>query len=98
MSPARKRLFANDPHAALLHALTDYDRKQAAKPGMHNPYALPQYMRRLTEVQELVDGGATWRNALTRGFSGRLLDVCLRAIGEPKSTAEEQRSGRWMFA
>jgi len=66
----------------LIHAVTEYDRKQSAKRGW-NPYALTQYRARIEEVdQEPAPAYAA--------FTGRMLDVCLKAVGQAKSTDNEQ--------
>lgn len=81
---------------ALLHALTSYDRRQEAaarRPGRyHNPYALAHYCGALQRTDERVAAGLTLREALVMSFCGRLLDVVLRAAGEPLSTDSEQRA------
>lgn len=74
--------------AKLVHALTDYDSKQSKKRG-YNPHALGIYFQRIDEVCTDVENGQLARAALLNGFSDRLLDVCLVAIGEPKFTADE---------
>jgi len=79
-------------HDTLLHALTEYDRKQSSKRG-YNMYALPQYIGRLHDIDADLAQGADLRAALTAAFCGRLLDVCLKAVGLPKSTDGEQRGG-----
>lgn len=80
----------------LKHAVTAYDRKQAeraarSRRGYHNPYALPQYFQAIDSAMEEIQAGASVRDALTMSFSGRLLDVCLVAVGEPKATISEHR-------
>lgn len=77
-------------HHKLTHALTEYDRKQSTR-KYYNRYALPQYFGALQSVTEAVDGGQSLRKALTDNFCGRLLDVLLKSVGEPKSTDSEQR-------
>jgi len=72
----------------LRHALTAYDRRQS-KRKYYNRYALGQYFQRMDSVCADIDKGASPRQALIRGFNDRLLDVCLKAIGEPKFTKEE---------
>ena len=74
----------------LVSAATEYDKSQSTKPG-HNPYALPQYFAAIDQVEkDHFDNGLTIREALVRNFTGRLLDVMLKAVGLPKSTREEQ--------
>ncbi len=85
--------FAPGAYTKLVMALTEYDRKQEGKPG-YNRYALPQYLGAAQRAQELVNSGETVRNALIKCFSGRLLSVALKAVGEPKGTDDEIRWGR----
>jgi hypothetical protein len=75
--------------AKLVMAVSAYDRRQAAKPG-YNRYALPQYMGAVQQVEEELEAGTPLRQAIVKNFCGRLLDACLRAVGEPISTREEQ--------
>lgn len=78
-------------HDKLLHAVTEYDRKQSTKRG-HNMYALSHYLGALNQrVLPMIEQGVPVRQAILKGFCGRLADVCLRAVGEPKSTDAEQR-------
>lgn len=74
--------------SALIHALTEYDRKQSTK-RFYNPHALGIYFQRVNAVCADIERGATPRAALLAGFNDRLLDVCLRAIGESKSTPDD---------
>jgi hypothetical protein len=75
----------------LLHAVTAYDEKQSTKKG-YNMYALSQYIGAINErVIPALESGTPLRQAILKGFCGRLLDVCLKAVGEPKSTDAEQR-------
>jgi histidinol-phosphate/aromatic aminotransferase/cobyric acid decarboxylase-like protein len=76
----------------LVHVATEYDRKQALKPG-YNLYALPQYLEAIHSAMDYIDLGHDPRQVLVGHFSGRLLDKMLRALGEPKSTREEQTGG-----
>ena len=39
-------------HFKLVHAVTEYDRKQSTKRG-YNPYALGQYLQRIQEFDEV---------------------------------------------
>lgn len=75
----------------LLHAVTAYDEKQSTKKS-YNMWALPQYIGAINErVIPALESGVSLREAIRSGFCGRLLDVCLKAVGEPKSTDAEQR-------
>jgi hypothetical protein len=84
--------------AALLSAITAYDQRQA-RGKFYNPYALPQYADALTRAMAAFNGGldralepdAAMRSALVSCFTGRLLDVVLKAVNLPKSTDREQR-------
>jgi hypothetical protein len=73
----------------LVHVVTEYDRKQEAKRGF-NRYALAQYLQALDCVGNDIKAGYNLRDAFVNNFCGRLLDVLLRAVGEPKSTLCEQ--------
>ena len=75
-------------HDKLLHAVTEYDRRQAGKPG-YNIWALPMMVKRVQEVTADVDRGAPVRAAILAGFLGRCLDRCLKVAGEPKATQAE---------
>lgn len=79
-------------HDKLIHALTDYDRKQSTKRG-YNMYALSHYMEAVHNIDADLAAGADLRAALCAAFCGRLLDVCLKAVGLPKSVREEQMGG-----
>lgn len=75
-------------HDRLLAALTEYDRKQSTKRG-YNHYALAHYMAALGRAQDAMREGCSIREALLRCFNDRLLDCCLKAVGEAKYTREE---------
>lgn len=77
-------------HAALSSALTNYDERQS-RGKYYNVHALAHYFGALHRAEESVQAGSTWRAALVESFTGRLLDAVLKAIGEPKSTRDEQR-------
>lgn len=79
-----------DIHAKLVMAVTEYDRKESTK-RHYNAYALGQYLGRIQEIDADIAAGANVRAAICAGFTGRLLAVCLKAIGEPKPTDEELR-------
>lgn len=92
------KAFGGNVHAQLSSAVTQYDMKEQAKAakkphGYYNMYALPQYLGRVTEVEAEIKAGTPVRKALTDAFTGRLLDAVLKAVGEPRSTKEEQRGG-----
>lgn len=103
---AMSKPFANvhpesDPgriHAALMSALVKYDQRQA-RGKSYNPYAIGQYMGAVQDALRMfgqglagaVEPSAAMRAALVRCFTGRLLDVVLRAVSLPPSTRDEQR-------
>ncbi len=76
--------------AKLLHVLVAYDKRQSKKPS-YNRYALSHYCDALAHTMELAAKGHSIRESLCDAFTGRLLDLCLKAVGEPKSTDTEQR-------
>ena len=81
----------------LTQAISTFDRKASeraarSKRGYHNRFALAQYLTRCDEVVADVDAGASPRAAIIAAFEGRLRDVCLKAIGEPKATPDEERA------
>ena len=81
-------------HAKLAHAVTEYDRKQAAKAATnrkayYNAYALPQYLGRVADVVADVDAGADVAAAICAGFTpGPLRNACLKAIGATADNRE----------
>ncbi len=81
----------------LIHAVTEYDRKQSTKRG-HNRYALAQYLARIELIALDISSGAAPREAVLAGFSGRLADACLRAIGEPITADAENMGGSWTYS
>ncbi len=91
------KAFGGDLNTQLVHAVTEYDRREQRKAARHgyrfNHYALAHYLGACADVAAEVKAGAPVRQALVSHFCGRLLDVVLRAAGEPKSTDAEQRIG-----
>jgi hypothetical protein len=90
--------MSDDLARTLGAAVTTYDRKEEdrarrSKRGYHNRYALGQYLLRVDEVVADVAAGSTPRAAIVAGFTGRLADTLLRAIGEPATTDAERRGG-----
>ena len=74
----------------LLHAVTQYDIKESRK-KYYNIYALAQYIMAVDRARDtMADDGLDLRAALITCFNGRLLDVCLKAVGLPTSTKQEQ--------
>ncbi len=82
------RMFGGTVRSALVHALTQYDVRQA-RGKRYNRYALAQYLNRIDQVCADIEAGAAVRAALVAGFSGALLDCALKAVNEPKHTREE---------
>lgn len=78
------RLFGGTIKSALDHAATQYDIRQS-RGRYYNPNALAIYLRRIDDVVRDIRKGATPRDAIMRGFSDRLRDCMLVAIGEPKA-------------
>lgn len=78
----------------LLHAVTEFDRRQAAKAeknprAYYNAYALPQYLGRVVDVCEDIEAGADPVAAIARGFTpGPLRTACLKALGHKANNAE----------
>jgi hypothetical protein len=87
------KLFGGTIHSALIHAATDFDRRQ--RNG--NPYALGQYFIRIDEVEADIASGKAPRAALLAAFNDRLLDKLLVAIGEPKFTRDEMLSQSMIY-
>lgn len=80
----------------LISALTQYDEKQS-KRKFYNPHALGIYFERVDYVMADIERGATVRQALLAGFNDRLLDVCLKAVGEQPFTKEEMYSQSMVY-
>ena len=78
--------------ARLVGALTEYDRKQSTK-RFYNPHALGIYLERCEQVIADIERGASVRDAVMAGFSDRLRDHILRALGESVATKQEAMSG-----
>lgn len=80
----------------LLHAVTQYDRKQSTKAN-YNHHALGIYMQRVDDVVADILSGATVRQAIIAGFSGPLCNAVLKAVGEPKVTQDETDRSSWVY-
>lgn len=76
----------------LIHAVTEYDRKQSRKPG-YNRYALPQYLERVDLICKDINAGADASHAIKAGFSGRLADACLKSLGLDLTTTADAIGG-----
>ena len=74
----------------LSSALIQYDEKERKK-KYYNKNAIALYLQALDRAVDDVAAGHTIRRALCLNFNGRLLDILLKAIGEEKSTLQEQR-------
>ena len=85
-----QRIIAD--HRILAAAVTEYDRAQSTREG-YNRYALGMYLQAVQAVEDWVKESPrhTLRQGIVRYFSGRLIDVCLHAVGEVKATREELR-------
>lgn len=90
------RLFGGTVHSALVHAATAYDRKESSKKG-YNHYALAIYLGRIQDIEKDIAAGEPLRAALLAGFTGRLLDCLLVAVGEPKFTKEEMQRQDYVY-
>lgn len=80
----------------LMQALTAYDRRQS-KTKHWNPNALGIYFQRVNEVCADIAAGAKVRDAILAGFNDRVLDVCLRAVGQPEATRAEAQGGTMVY-
>jgi hypothetical protein len=70
--------------AKLLHAVTEWDRRASKRKG-YNPYALGLMFEAVDRTSTAIEGGTTVRAALMANFNDRLLDHCLKAVGEEVS-------------
>jgi hypothetical protein len=68
----------------LLHAVTEWDRRASKRKG-YNPFALGLMFEAVDRTSAAIEGGATVRVALVANFNDRLLDHCLKAVGEEVS-------------
>jgi hypothetical protein len=55
-------------------------------------------MKRFEEVLADIEHGADPRAAIVAGFTGRLCDRMLKAVGLPITTREEQRGGGFYYS
>lgn len=82
--------MSDDIRTALQHAVTQYDMKESRK-KYYNIYALAQYLMAVDRARDaMAEDGLDLRAALVSCFNGRLLDRCLKAVGLPTSTRQEQ--------
>lgn len=82
---------------AMLNAIMRFDEKEKNKKG-YNAYALPQYLARLNEVIEDINGGANIRDAIVAGFNGRLANNILKAAGQSVYTEQDARGGNLFYS
>lgn len=75
----------------LVSAVTQWDVKQSRK-RFWNPHALGIMLERVEDVMRDIESGTDPRRAVMAGFNDRLLDVCLRAIGEKTASVEEHHN------
>lgn len=80
----------------LIAAITDFDRRASRKAG-HNPYALGIYFERVDAIFADIEAGADVRAAIVAGFTGRICDVCLRALGLPVAQDKEHFGKAWHY-
>jgi hypothetical protein len=80
-------------HDKLVHAVTAYDRRRLGK-RRYNIWALPQYLGAIERVEADIANGKCLRQALVSNLSDRLLDACLKAVGESTATLNELHYGR----
>ena len=68
-------------------------------PGLHGGAGIWLSDDMLGEIMNDIEAGAPVRDAVINGFTGRLADVCLKAIGEQRSTPEEnyRLSNSWCY-
>ena len=78
-------------HHKLMHVLVEYDRKQSKKP-FYNMWALPQYMKRLDDVEKDIAAGTPVRKAIIAGFCGPVVNKLLKAAGESNCTDQERNA------
>lgn len=81
--------------AKLSAALIRYDRTEAEKASAnkrhyHNHNALALYLARLDDIISDIENGASAKDAIEAGFSGKLVKVCLAAIGEKPGRASDR--------
>ena len=83
-----------DVRRTLVHALTEYDAKQARtakRPGDHNPYALALYLEPIDRVMRDGYSPERLRTSILESYNGRLADILLKAVGQPVRRESELR-------
>ena len=76
----------------IVSALISYDKKQSTRKG-YNPYALPQYLAAVDNVESRMAKGYTLREAIIKSYLDRLCDAVLRALGLELMTKDEAKWG-----
>jgi hypothetical protein len=76
-------------HTRVMMALTSWDQKQSTKRS-YNRYALAQYCGAVNEIEQDMEYMPA-RQAILSHLCGRLADLALVAIGQPKATKDEMR-------
>jgi hypothetical protein len=84
----------------LLHAVTEYDRKQSKKRG-YNHYALAQYMTRVDDVLADIEAGANPFEAINAGFCGPLLAHVTKTVArlhpDIAPASQPKVEGAWTY-
>lgn len=80
-----------DISVALIHAVTEYDRRESTKPG-YNIYALPQYLGAVPKVAAAYNDGAALPEAVCVGYSGKLANYLIREVGKALHAARPDRT------
>ncbi len=84
----------------LLHAVTEYDRKQSKKRG-YNHYALAQYMTRVDDVLADIEAGANPFEAINAGFCGPLLAHVTKTVARShpdiSPASQPKVEGAWTY-
>lgn len=78
----------------LIHAATEYDRKQSTKRG-YNPFALGQYFAAIDETMSEVEKGISVQAALANHFNDRLLTALVKVVAHTDECSDaNDRSSR----
>lgn len=79
-----KEAVIDDLRTRLVMAVTQYDRREEKRGRGYNIYALPQYLGAVDDAMKKIDKGQSPEDALSSTFTGRLLEVVLKAAaGSP---------------
>jgi hypothetical protein len=79
----------------LASVVTEYDRKQSTKRG-YNVNALGIMLGAVHNIEREIALGYTLRSCILNSVCGRLADLMLTAVGEPKQDNSELRGGRYV--